>query len=107
MYNKITLVGRIATDIKMIYSQKGTAIVNFSLAVDDYNYSEKQKDVHFFRIVTFGKTAETVATYLSKGKLILIEGKLINRSYQQEGEKKYITEIIANNVTFLEKVDKN
>lgn len=74
----------------------GNAVVSFSIGVND-GYGDKQK-TYFINIVQFGKGAETTANYCKKGSSVLVKGKLTNRSYEtQEGVKKYVTEVVADN----------
>ena len=67
----------------------------------------KEKEADFFNVVVWGKTAENCANYLAKGRLVGLEGRLQSRSYEtQDGQKRYVTEVIADNVEFLEWGDK-
>lgn len=102
--NKVILIGRIASDLDLRYSQSGTAVCNFRLAVDR-NFKNQQGEVEtdFFPIITFRKLAETCAKHLGKGRLVAVEGRLQVRSYQaQDGGTRWITEVVADNVRFLD-----
>lgn len=108
--NKTLLIGRLTTDPEVkIINEKGTKITRFNLAVQRPFKNEKgEYDADFFPIIAFEKLAENLSQYSKKGDKVLIEGRLQNRSYtNQEGIVKYVTEIIASNVTFLEKVNKD
>lgn len=103
--NKVILIGRLGKDPDMRYSPSGTAIANFNLAT---NQSTKDQDGNFtdhtdwHRVVAFGRTAEVAGEYLVKGKLVYIEGRLQTRSWEdQNGQKKYTTEVICNNLQLL------
>lgn len=105
--NKVILIGRLAKDPEMKYlAQTGNAVSKFSLAVDRAYMKDGQKQTDFFNIVVWGKQAENVANYLTKGSLIALDGEIQNRSYENNnGEKRYITEIVASRVKFLSKAN--
>ncbi len=101
-YNKVILVGRITQDPQLRTGMNGN-VVTFNLAVNR-NYSKEDKQADFFRIVCFGKNAEFVASYLRKGRLILIDGSLRNNSWtDRDGKQRVTTEVIANKVQPLDK----
>ena len=103
--NVTVLIGRLTKEVTLRYvPSTGKAVANFSIAVDrPYTSKTGEKLTDFFNIVVWGKQAENCANYLDKGRLVGIKGTLENRSYDtQNGEKRYITEIIAENVQFLE-----
>jgi single-strand DNA-binding protein len=96
--NKVILIGRLGSDPETKTTEK-TTIAKFSIATS--NGKEKEPDWH--NIVAFGKTAELVSKYLSKGSNVYIEGKLETRNWTNDaGEKRYATEVVAFNVTFLD-----
>lgn len=103
--NKVFLLGNLTRDPELRYTAQGTAVANFSIAVNrSYKASdgEFKKEVNFFKIVVWGKTGENCSNYLSKGRPVLVEGRLQNRSYEtQDGQKRNTTEIVADNVQFL------
>lgn len=100
MANQVILVGRVGKDptLKRIGS-KNTACVNLSVATTERFKGESKTDWH--NVVVYGKTAEAVEKYVSKGDQIFIEGRLQTRSYDKNGSKHYVTEVIANRVEFL------
>ncbi len=99
--NRVILIGRLARDPELRFTTTGKAVANFSVAVN--RHFSKDGEADFFNIVVWQKLAENCANYLSKGRLVGLEGRLQNRSYEtQAGEKRYITEIVANNVKFLD-----
>jgi single-strand DNA-binding protein len=100
--NSVIMIGRLARDPELRFvAGSGKAVANFSIAVDRPFSKDKQAD--FFRVVVWGKTAENVANYLAKGRKVAVKGYLTARSYDAaNGEKKYVTEIVADNVEFLE-----
>ena len=102
-YNSITLVGRLTKDpISAIFGE--SAKVSFSIAVDrDYKKKDQENyDTDFFMCIAWNKLAEIIETYSHKGQLVLISGSVQNRSYEKDGEKKYITEIIVNKFQMLD-----
>ena len=103
--NVAILIGRLTRDPELKYvPSTGKAVANFTIAVDrTYTSKFGERMTDFFNIVVWGKQAENCANYLAKGRLVGIKGTIENRSYEsQNGEKRYITEIIAENVQFLE-----
>lgn len=96
------MVGRFVKDTELKYSATGTAIANNTLAVEDG--SKENKKSYFFNVVAFKGTAETLAEWSFKGQRVVIEGKLTQRNYDSaDGKKVYLTEILLNTVTFLER----
>lgn len=104
MLNRVILIGRLATDPELRYTQSGVAVTNFRLAVDrPFANQQGEREADFFPIVTWRKLAETCAHNLGKGRLIAVEGRLQSRSYQaQDGGTRWITEVVADNVRFLD-----
>ena len=104
--NVCVLIGRLVADPELRYiPSTGKAVATFSMAVDrGFTGKDGQKQTDFFNIVVWGKIAENCANYLSKGRLVGIRGSIQNRSYDaQDGSKRYVTEIIADEVQFLER----
>ena len=103
--NKAILIGNLTRDPEQKSLPNGTAVTNFSLATNrvykDAN-GAKQEQVEYHNVVVFGRQAETSAQYLKKGQGVLIEGRITTRSWDDKttGEKKYRTEIIADQVQF-------
>jgi len=102
MLNKTMLIGRLGRDPETRYSKDGLAITSFSIATTlawkDKTTGEKKETTEWHRIVAFGKLAEICSEYLSKGKLIYVEGRLHTRSWEQDGITRYITEIVMSNM---------
>lgn len=103
--NKVFLLGNLTRDPELRHTATGTAVASFSIAVNrSYKGSDGdfKKEVSYFNIVVWGKSGENCAKYLAKGKSVLVEGRLANRSYEtQDGQKRNITEIVADQVQFL------
>ena len=107
MVNKIFLIGRLTKDPELKYTKNGNAVSRMTIAVDrNYKDSEGNKKVDFIPLIAWRKLAEIVAEHMTKGKLISVIGSLEIRSYEDQGEKKYISEVIAEDIKFLDKVDK-
>ena len=107
MTNICVMVGRLTKDpiVKTTGNQKSVA--NFSLAVDRDRKVEGQPTADFFNVVVWGASATACGNYLHKGSLVCVSGTLQTRSYDKDGHKNYVTEIIAEKVDFLEPKAKN
>lgn len=103
--NKTVLIGRVCKDIELKFLPgNGTAVASFTIAIDRrFKKENGEKETDFIPIVIFGKQAESTATYSGKGKLIGISGRIQTRNYtNKESNKVYVTEVIAEEVQFLE-----
>lgn len=103
--NRIILMGRLTREPEVKTTPTGKTVVVFSLAVDrPFTAKNGQREADFINIVTWNKTAELVGTYVHKGERLLVEGRLQIRSYEgKDGQKHYVTEVIADRVEFIEK----
>lgn len=102
--NKVILIGRVGGDPEAKYTPNGTAVTKFSLATSEKwktDSGDKQEKTEWHKIITWRKQAEFVAEWVKKGALIIVEGKLQTRSWEDNGVKKYITEVIASSITPL------
>lgn len=102
--NRTVLLGRTTKDIDLRYAQSGTAVANFTLAVNR-NYKDKQTgqyEADFIRCIAFGKTAETMAQYVKKGHQLGIEGRIQTGSYEKDGQRVYTTDVVIDQFYFLE-----
>jgi len=105
MLNRVILIGRLTRDPELRYTPAGVAVTQFTLAVDRPFTSggSKEREADFINIVTWRQLAETCANYLRKGRLTAVEGRIQVRNYDNnEGKRVYVTEIVADNVRFLE-----
>jgi single-strand DNA-binding protein len=104
MLNRIILIGRLTRDPDLRYTPAGVAVTQFTLAVDrNFKPEGGEKEADFIPIVTWRQLAETCANYLCKGRLTAVEGRIQVRNYENnEGKRVYVTEVIADNVRFLE-----
>ncbi len=104
MLNRIILIGRLTRDPELRYTASGVARTTFTLAVDrPYANQQGQREADFINIVTWRQLAELCANYLRKGRLTAVEGRLEIRSFENnEGQRVRVTEVVADNVRFLE-----
>ena len=105
MLNKVALVGRLTKDPEIRYiSDNQTAVAKFTLAVDRTFKREGQPSADFIPIIVFGKSAENAAKYIGKGRMVAVSGRIQTRSWDnQEGKRQYTTEVIADEVDYLDK----
>lgn len=106
MLNRIVLIGRLTKDPESQYTPNGVAIAKFRIAVDrpTKNPETGEKETDFIDIVTFRRTAEFVQQYLTKGRLVAVDGRLQIRQWVgQDGNRRYNTEVIADNVQGLDR----
>ena len=105
--NKVMVIGRLGTEPEMRYTATGTATTSFRLAVNRRSRTqegqEPREDTDWFTVVTWQKLAEIASQYLAKGARVYVEGRLQTRSWEgQDGQKRYATEIIANDLIMLD-----
>jgi len=101
--NRIVLIGRLTKDPELRYTPNGKAVASFTLAVDrSFKNQQGEREADFINIVVWGTQAENCANYLAKGKLAAVDGRLQIRSFEgQDGQRRWITEVVADNVRFL------
>ena len=103
--NKAILIGRLTRDPELRYTSSNRAVCQFTVAIDRpcTNQSTGQREADFINVVAWDKTGENIGKYMTKGRLIAVEGRIQTRNYENnEGRKVYVTEVIASNVQFLE-----
>ncbi|MCQ2014662.1 single-stranded DNA-binding protein [Clostridium butyricum] len=98
--NKWVGIGRLTRDPELRFTPgKGTAVARITLAIDRYNSNTNQNEADFIPVVIWGKQAENIANYMSKGSQVAISGRISTRSYDdKDGNKRYVTEIVADQV---------
>lgn len=112
--NHVSITGRLTKDVELRYTQSGMATTRLNVAVDRKLSKDKKAELQakgepttdFISCVAFGKTAETIATYLGKGRKILIEGRIQTGSYDKDGHKVYTTDVIVDQFEFIDSGDK-
>lgn len=105
--NKVILIGHVGKQPEIRYMQNGAPVANFSLATNEYwtsNTGEKQERTEWHKIVAWRRLAEFAQQYIQKGSYLYIEGKIQTRNWEdRDGSKRYMTEIIANEIGLLDK----
>lgn len=102
--NKVIVVGNLGRDAEMKHTPSGSAVSSFSVATTEKwtgKDGQKQEKTEWHRCVLWGKQAEAVSQYLTKGKQVYVEGKLETRAWEKDGQKHYSTEIRVDNVVLL------
>lgn len=101
--NKVMLIGRLTRDPELRYTQSGTAVASFSLAVDRrFSNQNGEREADFINCVAWNKSAEFVANYFHKGKQMALEGRLQVRSYEgNDGQRRWVTEVVAEQIEFV------
>jgi single-strand DNA-binding protein len=98
--NKVLLIGNLGRDPEIKYAQSGTAICNLRIACTE-KLKDKEERTEWVDVVCFGKTAENVANFTSKGQSVYVEGRMQTREYEKDGQKRKATEVVADRVQFL------
>ena len=105
MVNKVILVGRLCTDPEMKYTPSGVAVANFRIAVDrSFKDAQGERETDFIDVVAWRQSAEFVNTYLAKGRLVMVDGRIQVRQWQtQDGQRRRSTEVVANEIRALDR----
>lgn len=104
MLNNVSLVGRLTKDPELRYTESNKANVLVSLAVErDFKSQNGEREADFISLVFWGKAAELLAQYTSKGRLIAVNGRLQSRSYDKDGQRIFVTEVVVNSFNMLDK----
>lgn len=109
MINNVTVVGRLTADAELRYTGSGIAVASFRVAAErPYSNAQGEKETDFISCVAWKKTAEALSNFTRKGSLIGVTGRIQTRNYEgNDGKKVYVTEVLAENVKFLEPKNKN
>ncbi|TCL67819.1 single-strand DNA-binding protein [Mariniflexile fucanivorans] len=103
--NKVQLIGNVGNEPEITNLESGKKVAKFSIATNEFyknSNGEKEQNTQWHNVVAWGKIAEIVEKYVGKGKEVALEGKLTSRSYEtKEGEKRYVTEVVANEILLL------
>jgi single-strand DNA-binding protein len=106
MYNKAFLIGRLVRDPEMRVTLSGITVTRFTIAVDrNRKKGDQDKTTDFLRVVAWRRLAEICGEFLKKGKLIAVEGRLQFDHYEKDGEQRESTEIIADDVRMLDRIE--
>lgn len=102
-FNKVILMGRLTSDPELKQSSNGVSVTSFNIAVDRRFSKGEDKQCDFITIVAWRNTADFICKYFKKGQAMLVCGELQTRSWEdQQGNKRYATEVVASEVTFCE-----
>lgn len=103
MINRVILVGRIAKDLELKSTQSNISFCNFTLAVNrPFTEKDGTRQADFIQVVAWKKQAENLVKYQNKGSLIGVDGRIQTRSYEVDGNMRYVTEVVADNIAYLE-----
>jgi len=103
MINNVVLVGRLTKDPELKKTQSGVSFVNFTIAVNrTFTSQSGEREADFINCIVWRNQADNLARYMSQGSLIGVEGRIQTRSYESETGMRYITEVVANSIQFLE-----
>lgn len=103
MYNKVILIGRLTATPEMVKTPNDKSVTRVTLAVNRrFKRQDGEREADFINIVVWGRLAETLVSYGSKGSLITVDGELRTRKYEKDGKKHYITEVLASSFQLLE-----
>jgi len=107
MLNRVVLIGRLTKDPELRYTPNGVAVANFTLAIDrNFKNAQGEREADFIPCVVYRQLAEFCANYLSKGKMAAVDGRIQIRTYTgQDGQKRWVTEVISENVHLLSPKD--
>lgn len=101
--NKVVLIGRVTRDPELRYTSSNIPSTRFTLAVNrPFENQNGEREADFINIVVWRKQAENVKKYVTKGSLVAIEGRIQTGSYEKDGQRVYTTDVVADNVQFLE-----
>lgn len=108
MINRVVLVGRLTRDSELKYTQNGAAVATFNLAVNRmFKNANGDREADFINCVIWRKAAENFANFTNKGSLVGIEGRIQTRSYEKDGQRVYVTEVIVDNFSLLDSKNDN
>ena len=102
-YNKVFLIGRLTRDPEYRLTPSGIAVTKFTMAMDRFRKQDGESSADFIRVVVWRKLAEICNQFLKKGRLVSIEGRLQVDSYEKDGEKRYVYDVVADNMQMLER----
>ena len=102
MINRVVLVGRITGEPELRRTSTGTAVVSFTLAVDNRFQRDNERSADFISCIAWNQTAEFMEKYVHKGDLLGIDGRLQTRNYESNGKKVYVTEVVCESLRLLQ-----
>ena len=106
MLNRVVLIGHLTKDPELRTTSNDISVTSFTIAVDrNFNNQQGEKETDFIPVVAWRKLADTCAKYLAKGRLVAVSGRMQVRSYEGKDGKRYVTEVVADEVQFLERAE--
>ncbi len=106
--NKVFLIGRLTRDPELRYTDSNVPVATFSIAVNrNFTNQAGEREADFINIIVWRKQAENVKNYIKKGSQVAIDGRIQTRNYEKDGQKHYVTEVVADNVQFLDSKSSN
>ncbi len=106
--NKVFLIGRLTRDPELRYTDSNVAVATFSIAVNrNFTNQSGEREADFINIIVWRKQAENIKNYIKKGSQVAIDGRIQTRNYEKDGQKRYVTEVVADNVQFLDTKNSN
>ena len=100
--NHFVGIGRLTRDPNVKYTQSGKAYASFTLAIDRRKSADGNQQADFIQCVAWEKTAEVISQYTGKGRKIAVEGRIQTRSYEKDGRKNYVTEVVVQSMEFCD-----
>ena len=101
--NKVFLIGRLTRDPELRYTDSNVPVATFSIAVNrNFTNQAGEREADFINIIVWRKQAENVKNYIKKGSQVAIDGRIQTRNYEKDGQRRYVTEVVADNVQFLD-----
>ena len=108
MINKVVIIGRLTRDVELRKTNSDASVCSFTVAVDNPTGADREKTASFISCVAWRQLADLIARYLKKGSLVGVEGRLQTRTYEtRDGRKATATEVVCDNVQFLDPKDNN
>ncbi len=105
MYNKAFLIGNLTKDPELRYTPSGIPVARFTIAINRISAKSEKNEADFINIVAWRRLAEICGEYLKKGRPVFIEGRLQIRTYEKDGEKRTISEVVADGMQMLGRKD--
>lgn len=101
--NKVFLIGRLTRDPELRYTESNVPVASFTLAINrNHTNQDGEREADFINIIAWKKQAENIKNYIKKGSQIAVDGRIQTRSYEKDGQKHYVTEVVVDSIQFLE-----
>lgn len=101
--NKVFLIGRLTRDPELRYTESNVPVASFTLAINrNHTNQDGEREADFINIIAWKKQAENIKNYIKEGSQIAVDGRIQTRSYEKDGQKHYVTEVVVDSIQFLE-----